>query len=285
MPALRGAARCRVKRGGDREKGMPVITISRGSYSFGKEIAEKLALKLGYECVSREIILSASKQFNIPELALIRAVYDAPSVLDRLTNGKQKYVAYFRQALLECLQKDKVVYHGLGGHHFLHGIPHIIKVRIIADMEVRVAEEMRREGLSKEEAKNALIKDDEARLRWSQYVFGFDPTNPSLYDIVLHIKSLAVDDAVEIIAETAQLACFQPTAESLKEAHLLFLAARLQSALMGETPPIEVGVEDGDIVAIAKGYWAEGRKLLSRIDQLIDSEKEQVHIKVKLSNH
>ena len=30
---------------------MGVITISRGSYSKGKEIAEKLANNLGYECV------------------------------------------------------------------------------------------------------------------------------------------------------------------------------------------------------------------------------------------
>ena len=30
------------------------------------EVAEKLAAKLGYECVSREVILKASKHFNIP---------------------------------------------------------------------------------------------------------------------------------------------------------------------------------------------------------------------------
>ncbi|MGB9436525.1 MAG: cytidylate kinase family protein [Desulfobacterales bacterium] len=35
---------------------MGVITISRGSYSKGKEIAEKLAQQLGYECVSRDIL-------------------------------------------------------------------------------------------------------------------------------------------------------------------------------------------------------------------------------------
>ncbi len=34
---------------------MGVVTISRGSYSKGKEIAEKLAEKLEYDCISREI--------------------------------------------------------------------------------------------------------------------------------------------------------------------------------------------------------------------------------------
>ncbi len=49
---------------------MSVITISRGSYSKGKEIAEKLAQNLGYECISRDILLEASETFKIPEVNL-----------------------------------------------------------------------------------------------------------------------------------------------------------------------------------------------------------------------
>jgi hypothetical protein len=41
---------------------MAIITISRGSYSKGKEVAEKVAEHLGYECLSREVILDASGQ-------------------------------------------------------------------------------------------------------------------------------------------------------------------------------------------------------------------------------
>ena len=39
---------------------MSIITVSRGSYSRGKEVAEKLAQVLGYECLSRDILLEAS---------------------------------------------------------------------------------------------------------------------------------------------------------------------------------------------------------------------------------
>jgi hypothetical protein len=113
---------------------MPIITISRGSYSRGKEVAEKLAQKLGYKCISRDILLEASEQFNIPEIKLIRAIHDAPSVLERFTHGKERYVAYIRSTLLKHVQKDNVVYHGLAGHYFLLGISHVIKVRIMADL-------------------------------------------------------------------------------------------------------------------------------------------------------
>ena len=52
---------------------MSIVTISRGSYSKGKDVAEKLAQKLQYDCVSREILLEASEEFNIPEISLVRA--------------------------------------------------------------------------------------------------------------------------------------------------------------------------------------------------------------------
>ena len=80
---------------------MSIITISRGSYNRGKEVAEKLAQKLGYKCISREILLEASEEYNVPEIKLIRAIQDSPSILDRLTHNKEKYITYIRAALLK----------------------------------------------------------------------------------------------------------------------------------------------------------------------------------------
>jgi cytidylate kinase len=263
---------------------MAVITISRGSYSHGKEVAKKLAQRLGYECVSREIILKASEHFNIPEIKLLRAVHDAPSALNRLTYGKERYVAYVREALLHYLDKDNVVYHGLAGHFFVQGVSHVLKVRIVADLEDRVAEEMRREGTSEEEARKTLLKDDEARHRWSVYLYDIDTTDPSLYDLVIHIHSITTDDAVELIYEAAKLPCFQTTPESQKQMHTLLLAAQVQAALMRDMPSVNVQVENGDIAVITKGYWAEGKKMIALVDQVIDSDQEGVQVKVRLTS-
>jgi hypothetical protein len=35
---------------------MAIVTISRGCFSHGKEIAEKTAQQLGYDIISREIL-------------------------------------------------------------------------------------------------------------------------------------------------------------------------------------------------------------------------------------
>jgi cytidylate kinase len=209
---------------------MPIITISRGSYSRGKEVAEKLAQKLGYKCISRDILLEASEQFNIPEIKLVRAIHDAPSILERFTHGKERYVAYFRSTLLKHVQKDNVVYHGLAGHYFLRGIPHVIKVRIMADIEDRVQEEMRRENISAEDARYILKKDDDERRRWGIQIYGIDTWDPMLYDMVLYVKSLTVDDAVDLISKAAQLPHFQATPESQRLVDEMARAAAEEAA-------------------------------------------------------
>ena len=66
---------------------MSIITISRGSYNRGKEVAEKVAERLGYDCIAREVLVEASEQFNIPEIKLLITIQDAPSILERSAMG------------------------------------------------------------------------------------------------------------------------------------------------------------------------------------------------------
>jgi len=209
---------------------MSIITISRGSYYRGKEVAEKLAEKLGYECISREIILEASEEFNIPEIKLIRAIHDAPSILERLTRQKEKFVAFVRLTLLKHVQRDNVVYHGLFGHFFLQDVPHVLKVRIVGDLEVRVADEVKREGISPDKAREIILRDDEERRKWALYLYGADWWDATLYDLVIHLKTITVDDAVSMLSHVVQLPGFQTTPQSQEIINNLLEAARLQMA-------------------------------------------------------
>jgi cytidylate kinase len=260
---------------------MSIVTISRGSFSHGKAVAEKLAQKLGYECISREIILEASKHFNIPEIKLTRGIHDAPSILDRFTYGKERYVTYFREALLHRLQKDNVVYHGLAGHFLVPGVSHVLKVRIWADLEDRVAEEMRREGISAEEARRFLKKDDMERYRWSYHLYGIDTRDPSLYDLVIHIKAITTEEAADIIRYVLSLPRFRTTPESQKAMDDLLLAAQVQAALVEEVPSARVEVDKGELVVSMGVAWGEDKKFIAKVDQIVDAVGG-VKVKVRL---
>jgi cytidylate kinase len=247
---------------------MSIITISRGSYSRGKEVAEKLAMALGYKCLSRDILLEASERYDIPEIKLIRAIHDAPSILERFTYNKEQYVAYIRAALLWHAQKDNLVYHGLAGHFLLQGIPHVLKVRILAGLEDRVQEEMKRENISADEARRILQKDDEERRRWSLKLYGIDTTDSSLYDLVIHIKSITVNDAVEIIKCALQGSGFQSTPEAQNLVDELSLAAQVESVLVQEFPGTKVEAKGGEVFVYLKPALGGDEDLMARIKRL-----------------
>jgi cytidylate kinase len=224
-----------------------IITISRGSYSRGKQVAEKVAKELNYECISRDILLEASEHFRIPEVKLVRAIHDAPGVLDRFSHGRQKYIAFIRAAILSHMKRDNVVYHGLKGHFFLQDISHVLKVRVTADFESRVKEEMKRENITADEARYILKKDDDERRKWGLALYGQDTWDSSLYDLVVHIKTKSVDDAVGLILHAAGLPCFQTTPESQKRLEDLSLAADVKAALVDHFPYAETSAQDGRV--------------------------------------
>ncbi len=222
---------------------MGIVTVSRGSYSSGKEIAEKTAQKLGYDCVSREIILEASKEFNIPEIKLTQAFEDAPSILDRFTHGKKKYIAYTQAALLKYLTKDNIVYHGLAGHNFVQGVSHVLNVLIIAGMDYRISTVVERDKISRKEASRFIKKIDEQRRKWGQKLYGIEPWDPTTYDLVLNIDKITIEDAVDTICRISGLRQFQTTPESKSAMDDLALTVKINSFLIDVKPNVHVRIE------------------------------------------
>jgi len=232
---------------------MAIITISRGSYSKGKEVAEKVASRLGYQCISRDVLLDASENFHIPEMKLVRAIHDAPSLLDRFSRSQQAFIAYIRCALVQHVKEDNVVYHGLAGHLLLKGIPHVLKVRVIADLHDRVRAEMKREKVSEKAARSLLLKDDEERRKWTQSLYGVDPWDSALYDLVVHIRKLTVEDAIDIISDAAVRAPFKTLKQTQQKMEDYGMACQLKAGLVDSFDNVGVKSEYGNILVYAKG--------------------------------
>ena len=259
---------------------MGVVTISRGCYSRGKEIAEKLAEKLEYDCISREILLKASDQFNVKEAKLIRALHDAPSFFDRFKHGKEKYTAFIHEVFLGYIQKDNVIYHGLAGHYFAREIPNILKVRINSTIDERLKEEVKRENISEEAARYLLIKDDEERRKWGISLYGIDTHNCELYDVVLKIDNLMVDDAVEILFNVANRPCFQTTPEFRMISKDKFLAAKAYSAIVNEFPKANVKCKDKVVYVSVESDLSQETKISNQIKVLLENIAEIKEVRV-----
>jgi cytidylate kinase len=247
---------------------------------MGKSVAEKVAARLGFECISREVLLEASNKFNIPEIKLVNAIIDTPSFLNRFNHGQEHFIAYIQSALTRHLCRDNVVYHGLAGHVFLKNIAHVLKVCIVAEFETRVANLMQRENVSEREAEAWITKVDKEREKWTKHLYGVNPRDPLLYDLVLKIDKFDIDDAVENISQSAALPRFKATDASRRDIEDLALACEIKAALIGRYPGIKVSSTRGNVILYTDSGEHNARKMQGSADGLMAQIKGINNIEV-----
>ena len=131
---------------------------------------------------------------------------------------------------------------------------------------------MKRENISAKKTLYILKKDDDdERRKWGLQIHGVDPWDSILYDIVLHINTLTVDDAVQILFETIQKPIFKTTEESKEKLENLALTAKVHSMFIEYFPHVKVSIQD--------------RKVYIYISKVASSVKTDKVMRLRIENH
>jgi len=211
---------------------MCVITVSRGSFSGGKQLAECLSVKLGYRCLDRETVAERAAASGISQQELLDALLKPPNFLERFKHGRYQYLALFQAALAEEVRPGKVIYHGNAGHLMLKGASAVLKVRVIAPPEKRIAMVEERLKMSRDEALAYIRKVDDDRKKWTRFLYGVDWEDPNLYDLVVNLDAFNILEACEVVAAAAlQERCFGMTPECHAELEDLAVGSRVRANL------------------------------------------------------
>jgi cytidylate kinase len=230
---------------------MAIVTISRGSYTEGIAVAEALARELGHPCISREVVLEAAEDSGVEERVLVSTMEDPPRFWEKTPGRIPAHLNLVRAALLRHAQAGDLVYHGYAGHLLLSGIPHVLRVRVIAGPEKRIAALMRDFGMDRKQATAHLHKLDTQLAKWTRFLYGVDWQDPSLYDVVLNLDHISVEGAVITLAQMARSANFQPTDASRKAFADLYLSSAVWAALTKDprtkAANVRVGSDEGTV--------------------------------------
>jgi hypothetical protein len=209
-------------------------------------------------------------------------VRHAAQVLERFSFGRERYINYMSSSILRFLKKDNHVYHGLAGQFFVNGVSHVIKVRIIADLEERVAAEAQRKNILRDEARAQLLKDDEERRKWAMLLYGIDISEPANYDMVFNISTMGVEDAASLIARSTTFPCYQATDWSTRRLADLALQAEVKAALF-DYPLAAVSAENGTVRIQAKVPEFQEQVVRGRMEAVLGELEGVSSIDISLS--
>lgn len=107
----------------------------------------------------------------------------------------------------------------------------MLKVRVIAPLEKRVAIVQERLKMSPSDAMAYIHKVDEDRRKGTRYLYGVNWKDPDLYDVVVNLSLISVPEACAMVAEVARQKCFEFDAECRARMEDLAIGNRLQANL------------------------------------------------------
>ncbi len=210
---------------------MAIITISRGTMSGGSDLALCLAGTLGYPSLSREVLVDAAAMLGVSEETLHEKIMKEVGFWERFSDDRRLYVIALQSALAEQCLNGNLIYHGHAGHLLLKGVPCVLRVRLIAPLEVRIEKLMKRDNISHEAALNFINTQDKNRVEWCRFVYDVDWSDPSGYDMVLNLEHITIPEACGILSAAAALPEFAITDQIRKKLLDFAVKCRVKLAL------------------------------------------------------
>jgi cytidylate kinase len=217
---------------------MSVIAISRGSLTAAERLAESLGKKLGSRVIDREGVLAAAERYGIDKTGISKeniAAESPPGFWEEYADARHHYLTCFKAALLDFAVQGPLVYHGNLAHVLLNDVPCVLRVRVIAPTEDRIAMLMEERGYTWERAAAEVKEMDTRRRRWIHFLYETDSEDPIFFDLVLNLHKMTIEDAVEQISAEIEKMPFKRTEESVKRLLDLRLAAVAETHLL-QTP-------------------------------------------------
>src|SRR5688572_27655269 len=142
---------------------MSVIAMTREMGSGGREVAQRVAEKLGLTVVLHHLVEhDIAEHLHVKESAVHHLLEGGATLLERLRTGNKRLARYTTEEILELANHGNVVIRGWGACLVLRDVPHVVRVRVCAPMEIRERAVMQRPGIKDRSAARQEIEHNDA---------------------------------------------------------------------------------------------------------------------------
>ncbi len=214
---------------------MPVIFISRGTMSGVHRLVDRLQDRSDIRCISVEDLVKIVNQHGKIATRIVERLATATSAYEQFSELRWPYIVLMRQAMLEEIRHDNIIYHGYSSHLLLPYLRHFVRIRIEAPLEMREKMTMERSRCDKEKAREYIRDMDDQRVKWARFMYAQDIRNTMLYDLTLNMGHMTLGAACGIIEDIMKEPDFQVTAESQAVVDELYFSTTIEEALVTDS--------------------------------------------------
>lgn len=180
---------------------MTVITISRESGARGSYIGRKLAERLGYRYIDREVIHEVSLEYGVRQDEFERIYEHAPGILERYDRRNREIVDLLGRIIRGLARNDNTIIVSRDAFTSLREFGDVLNVRVAATRRIRIRRLQQDHNLKTREARARLDRLDSERSKYLGAYHGLNWADAGLYDLCVNTSKLDVERMVELILQ------------------------------------------------------------------------------------
>ncbi|ORX49644.1 hypothetical protein BCR36DRAFT_583714 [Piromyces finnis] len=194
-----------------------VITISREYGSGGREIGKEIAKQLGIDYYDLDVIRKVAQEMDITETTVLENDQSIKNVADsyilnwcaQTTTEEQLPIVeriYYSQTRIikDIASKKSCVIIGRLANHILKDTCKCFNVFIGAEMDSKIKQIVKREGLSEKEARLKIERVETERENHCKYFTHTEWRNLTNYDMYIKSDISGIEGTAKIIVKTAK---------------------------------------------------------------------------------
>ena len=170
---------------------MPILTLSSQLGTYGPQIAQRLASRLGCEVLDFQGLTEREIKPRVSEDTWHK-LQESPKFYDNLHLGDQTIREYLTQRLIEIATTEGIVYHDFGGPFFFPPDIGARHFRVEAPDDLRLRRIAKENHLPTETAEAWRVQDDRRAQRFATIFFHEDISRPEHYHAVYNNAHLSI---------------------------------------------------------------------------------------------
>jgi cytidylate kinase len=195
-----------------------IISIGRQLGSGGREIAHRLAQRLGIPVYDKKLLEVAAQETGLDTTVfenaderesnpLMRGLIALKGALSTYPVGAGSYMDGDRlfelqsEVMRTLAEKESCIIIGRCAEYVLRDHPHIHSIFITADMCDRIRRIMENDGVNEQKAKEIAEKGDKKRRAYHDYYANSGWGIAETYDLCINSSRVGIDGCVDIIQQ------------------------------------------------------------------------------------
>ncbi|MGI9145894.1 MAG: cytidylate kinase family protein [Chloroflexota bacterium] len=249
----------------------------------GIPAARGLAERLEYRLVERAELVHLAEQLGGPDVAWDRApeLHERPpSFWERLNEERRRYASVLRRVTTQLATDGDVVIVGLGAGQVLKGLGNVLRLQIIASMDVRLARVMERGfddvpgPLSRDKARDLIRSNDKDKNGYMRYLFNIEWMDPQNWDLIINTGRFSVDQTLDIVEAVVKTGTLEPSALDRQRLSNLALASRVEATVLGDATVwvdgLKVVAQEGRLRIEGEVVTEEDRDAVEQVVRVIE---------------